>query len=170
MNKASTLIAIFVVPLSCAMGVGQAPPGYNTPIPPEIMTPDEVKTEQLGTLKFFDGMPDPSTVEKVYENLDRMRGVEAFLDLVPLASIEAMRRGMAGAGIDEANKILLFEELMDSNALFFDRQHRHHLCHWSAGSRTRWANGSRDSVRCGSRNGQRRVFSFCRRHGCARTR
>lgn len=118
MNKASTLIAVFVLLLSFAIGAGQVPSGYNTPIPPEIMTPDEVKTEQLGTLKFFDGMPDPSTVEKVYENLDRMRGVEAFLDLVPLASIEAMRRGMEGVGIDKPNKILLFEELMDSNALF----------------------------------------------------
>ncbi|MDG2186140.1 MAG: DUF1254 domain-containing protein [Mariniblastus sp.] len=118
MKKLLKLMVIFALSLWGGMGVAQVPAGYNTPIPSEIMTPDEVQTEQLGTLSFFDGMPEPSTVEKVYENLDRMRGVEAFLDLVPLASIEAMRRGMESVGIDKANKVLLFEELMDSNALF----------------------------------------------------
>ncbi len=73
---------------------GQVTPGFNTETPPQIMTPDGVETEHLGTLKFFDSMPDEATVEKVYENLDRMRGVDAFLDLVPLASIEGLRRGM----------------------------------------------------------------------------
>ncbi len=57
---------------------GQVTPGFNTEIPPQIMTPDVVETEHLGTLKFFDSMPDEATVEKVYENLDRMRGVDAF--------------------------------------------------------------------------------------------
>ena len=97
---------------------GQITPGFNTKIPPQIMTPDVVETENLGALKFFDGMPDEATVEKVYENLDRMRGIDAFLDLVPLASIEGLRRGMWELGVDKANKILLYEELMDSNSLF----------------------------------------------------
>jgi hypothetical protein len=98
--------------------LGQATPGYNTAIPPQIMTPDEVETEQLGTLKFFDGLPDEATVEKVYDNLDRMRGVQAFLDLVPVASVEGLRRGMEKLGIDQSHKILLYEDLMDSNSLF----------------------------------------------------
>jgi hypothetical protein len=102
MKKLLKVIVIFALSLWGGMGVAQVPTGYNTPIPSEIMTPDEVKTEQLGTLSFFDGMPDPTTVEKVYENLDRMRGVEAFLDLVPLASIEAMRRGMEGVGLTKS--------------------------------------------------------------------
>ena len=57
---------------------GQDTPGFNTEIPPQIMTPDVLETEHLGTLKFFDSMPDEATVEKVYENLDRMRGIDAF--------------------------------------------------------------------------------------------
>jgi hypothetical protein len=32
-------------------------PNYNTYIPPEILTPDKVETP-IGTLDFFDGMPD----------------------------------------------------------------------------------------------------------------
>ena len=44
----------------------QAPPTMKmtTPIPPSITTPDSVDT-RIGTLKFFDGFPDDSTVQKV---------------------------------------------------------------------------------------------------------
>jgi hypothetical protein len=92
-------------------------PGYNQVIPPEILTPDTVETS-IGTLNFFDGLPDQDTVAKVYENLDRMRATQAFLDMVPLASIEAMRRGMVSAGVDASHKIMLYNNLMDSNSLF----------------------------------------------------
>jgi hypothetical protein len=45
----------------------------TTEIPPEIITPDGVET-RLGTLKFVDGFPDDSTVQKVYDNLDFIHG------------------------------------------------------------------------------------------------
>ena len=113
------VFALLFAALFAANGVvAQVPPGYNTPIPPEILTPDSVETDQLGTLTFFDGMPTAATVTAVYDNLDRMRGTEVFLDMVPLASIEAMRRAMQAVGIDQANKILLYEQLMDSKSLF----------------------------------------------------
>ncbi|TDI70909.1 MAG: hypothetical protein E2O85_02945, partial [Bacteroidetes bacterium] len=35
---------------------------YAADIPVSITTPDRVETERLGTLKFFDGMPDEATV------------------------------------------------------------------------------------------------------------
>jgi hypothetical protein len=38
-----------------------------------LHTPDTVET-RLGTLKFFDGLPDEATVQKMYDNLDFMRG------------------------------------------------------------------------------------------------
>ncbi len=50
----------------------------TTDIPASILTPDSVET-RLGTLRFFDGFPDEATVQKVYDNLDFQRGVEAFL-------------------------------------------------------------------------------------------
>jgi hypothetical protein len=40
-----------------------------------ISTPDSVETP-IGTLKFFDGVPTNDTVKTVYDNLDRMRGVQ----------------------------------------------------------------------------------------------
>ncbi len=90
---------------------------YNTPVPTEILTPDTVSTS-IGELRFFDGMPDAATVAAVYDNLDRVRATEAFLNMVPLASIEGLRRGMVSVGIDAAHKILLYDGLMDSNSLF----------------------------------------------------
>jgi hypothetical protein len=60
----------------------------TTEIPLDITTPDSVETS-LGTLKFVDGLPDEATVEKVYENLDRMRGVDVFLNTMAAASVLA---------------------------------------------------------------------------------
>lgn len=81
------------------------------------MTPDEVSTS-IGTLRFFDGLPDEETVAKVYDNLDTMRAVEVFLDFVPLASVEALHRGFQEVGIDACHKIVMYSDLMDSSSLF----------------------------------------------------
>lgn len=93
-------------------------PGFNTPIPPEIMTPDRVETKYLGTLSFSDGRPTKETADKAYDHLAYLRAVEVFLSLMPAASIEAMRLGHVNAGITEAHQVAIFEQLMDSNSLF----------------------------------------------------
>ncbi|PSN14814.1 hypothetical protein C7293_10025 [filamentous cyanobacterium CCT1] len=95
----------------------QATPGYNYKIPERIRTPDKVST-RIGDLKFFDGMPTPDTVQKVYDNLDLMRGVETFLNGIPATSIEGIRLGMVDLGADTFNKVVIFDELMDSAPLF----------------------------------------------------
>ena len=117
MQKVKIIGALFLGWVITTPGFAQVPPGYNTEIPPQIMTPDKVDTS-IGTLEFFDGLPDEKTVQKVYDNLDRMRATEVFLNFVPMASVEGLRRGMESVGIDAANKILLYDDLMDSNSLF----------------------------------------------------
>jgi hypothetical protein len=95
-----------------------APGKYKmtTPIPPGIATRDQVET-RLGTLKFFDGLPDKATAEKCFDNLDLQRGVQAYLAGLPAVSLEAMRRGFAGFG--PANRtVLISETLLDSKSLF----------------------------------------------------
>jgi hypothetical protein len=67
------------------------------PTPQSILTPDRVET-RLGTLSFFDGYPSPETVDAVYDNLDFQRGVRAFLDGLPIASLHAMREGLREVG------------------------------------------------------------------------
>ena len=54
------------------------PEGFNTPIPAKIMTPDRVET-RIGTLEFDDGFPTQATAELLFDHLDFLRGVEAFL-------------------------------------------------------------------------------------------
>jgi len=88
----------------------------TTEIPPSITTPDSVET-RIGTLKFFDGFPDKATVEKVYDNLDFQRGVEAYLTALPAVSIEGARRGVTGFG-SVNQTVLISEQLLDSKSLF----------------------------------------------------
>jgi hypothetical protein len=92
-------------------------PGYNHKIPSKIMTPDTVET-QLGTLNFFDGMPDKATVGKLYDNLDLLRGVETFLNGIPATSIEGLRLGHVELGVDASNKAMIADKLLDSSPLF----------------------------------------------------
>ena len=82
-----------------------------------ISTPDRVKTS-LGTLKFFDGVPTDDTVKKVYDNLDRMRGVQVFLNTLPGASMYRMRAGNRKIGQDRSNKVSIFAQLLDSKSLY----------------------------------------------------
>lgn len=81
-----------------------------------ISIPDKVETA-IGTLEFFDGVPTDASVATVYENLDRMRGMEVFLDNVGAVSMYSFRKGLADAGAEGANRIALFEQLLDSQIL-----------------------------------------------------
>jgi hypothetical protein len=87
----------------------------TTPVPAGIECPDHVES-QLGTLNFFDGFPDNATVEKLYDNLDFQRAVQAYLLGLPAVSLVAYRNGITEWG--PANiTIPTFETLMDSHTL-----------------------------------------------------
>ena len=91
-------------------------PRMATDIPASITIPDRVES-RLGALTFTDGFPDDATVEKVFDNLDFQRAVQAFLTAMPAASIRAQRRAFLEFG--PANQtVLIFETLMDSRSLF----------------------------------------------------
>jgi hypothetical protein len=94
-----------------------AAPNYNTPIPGTITTPDKVKT-RIGTLEFFDGFPSPETTQKVYDNLDFLRGMEVFLNGIPMTSLEGLRAGHETMGVTNSNQMLLADQLLDSDPLF----------------------------------------------------
>lgn len=92
-------------------------PGFNNQIPAAIMTPDAVET-RIGRLDFFDGFPTASTTAAVFEHLDFLRGVQVFLNFIPAASLEAVRRGLTAVGVTTSRQLLIFDDLMDSNPLF----------------------------------------------------
>ncbi|KPK55329.1 MAG: hypothetical protein AMS22_04680, partial [Thiotrichales bacterium SG8_50] len=99
----------------CSANVVFAEPKYKADVPSSILTPNEVKT-RLGTLRFKDGAPDAETVKLAYDNLDFMRGVQAFLDGIPAASVYAMCKGFEGAGVD-SQAYGIWEALMDARSL-----------------------------------------------------
>ena len=87
----------------------------TTPIPEGVEMPDQVDS-RLGTLNFFDGFPDEATQEKLYDNLDFQRAVQAYLLGVPAVSMHAMRNGLLEWG-PANNTIVTWETLMDPRAL-----------------------------------------------------
>jgi hypothetical protein len=81
-----------------------------------FITPDSVET-RLGTLKFKDGAPDAATTQKLYDELDYIHAVEAFISGYPAVNQLALRKGFIAAGIND-NDILVTPQLMDSKSLF----------------------------------------------------
>jgi hypothetical protein len=110
-------IAAFAGMLAVTGAYAQTPtPGFNQKIPDKIMTPDKVET-RLGTLNFVDGVPTAETTQILYDNLDFLRGVEVFLNLMPAASIEAVRMGYADMNVTKSNQSIIWDDLLDSNPL-----------------------------------------------------
>lgn len=96
--------------------LAQEVPKYAAKIPPSITTPDTVQT-RIGTLKFFDGAPDPDTVKLAYDQLDFGRGVETFMAGIPAASVYAICEGLDQVGVTRNKVIGITEDLMDARSL-----------------------------------------------------
>jgi hypothetical protein len=88
----------------------------GTEIPPTIRTPESVETS-LGTLAFPLGVPTGETQSRVYDHLDHVHAVNAFLNGFSGVSVWAMRKGFLDVGVGD-NDVLLFSELMDAKSLF----------------------------------------------------
>ena len=89
----------------------------TTDIPAGIITPDRVET-RLGTLKFFDGLPDQATVQAVYDNLDFQRAVQAFLNSLPASALHATRTAIRSFGPDNQT-VIISESFIDSRSVFY---------------------------------------------------
>src|SRR5580658_4633701 len=118
MHKLNLLVGIVVCMLAATTSSAQSSPKMKmtTDIPVSITTPDKVDT-RIGTLKFEGGYPDAATVEKVYDNLDFQRGIEAYLNTMQGASLVAMRRGFRETGAVDGT-VGMFNTLMNAKSLF----------------------------------------------------
>src|SRR5215510_12554906 len=111
-----------------------------------ISTPDRVQS-QMSPLDFNDGAPSKDTVAKVYDNLDLMHGVEAFVNAFQGASTSAIWQGFKQAGVAD-NTVLVFSELMDAKSLFLTAN-ADTIYFWSVFDVT-WSAGIRGRRRCAS--------------------
>lgn len=88
---------------------------YSTPMPPGVAVPDEVDT-RLGTLRFDSGVPDQATTEKLYDNLDFQRAVQAYLLGIP--AVNQLSNKSAILSMGPANETVpIWEQLMDSRTV-----------------------------------------------------
>lgn len=111
-------VAACVGGLSAGAASAKEPtPGFNTKIPEGLLTPDKYTT-RAGDIEFFDGIPTAATAEALYNHLDYIRGVETFLNGMPAASLEAIRRSQDVQGGTKSYQARIFDQLMDSNPLF----------------------------------------------------
>src|SRR5208283_3143136 len=122
----SSMALLTAVLSSVAVGTGQeaavsASPAaaqykMTTAMPPGIESPDKVET-RLGTLNFFDGFPDKPTIQKLYDNLDFQRAVQAYLLAIPAVSQAANRNAIRTLG-PKNTVVRIFDQLMDSQSIF----------------------------------------------------
>jgi len=88
---------------------------YSTPMPPGVASPDRIES-RLGTLNLFDGFPDKATAEKLFDNLDFQRAVQAYLLAIPAVSQVADRDASRALGpINQT--IPIWEQLVDSRTV-----------------------------------------------------
>lgn len=84
----------------------------STPIAPGVATPDKLDTS-IGTLRMSDGNPDPATVQKIYDNLDQSRALQAYLLAIPIVNQAGMRDSLGQYGPDNQTDVI-WENLVDS--------------------------------------------------------
>jgi hypothetical protein len=83
----------------------------TTSIAPGVATPDHLDTS-IGALNLTDGTPTRETVEKIYDNLDRSRALQAYLLAVPIVNQAGMRDSLRKFGPDNQTDVI-WETLVD---------------------------------------------------------
>jgi hypothetical protein len=122
--KIVAIVAVTLTALSAAHAGAQplsGPPAepqlkFSTPMPPGIASPGRVET-RLGTLDFFDGFPDKASAQKIFDNLDFQRGVQAYLLALPPVNQAANRNAIRTLG-PVNQTVPIFEQLVDSRSIF----------------------------------------------------
>jgi hypothetical protein len=108
----------WAVALLAVVEIGTAFAGnyqVTTPVAPGVATPDKLETS-IGTLHLNDGYPLPQTVEKIYDNLDRSRALQAYLLALPIVNQAGMRDTLRRFGPDNQTDVI-WENLVDSKTV-----------------------------------------------------
>ena len=112
----AALVVVMVCSLALPGWAGSSTMKMTTTLVPGIAISDKVES-RLGTLHFFDGFPDKASVEKIYDNLDFQRAVQAYLLAIPAVSQVYNRNEILKLG--PANTTVpIFENRMDSKSVF----------------------------------------------------
>jgi hypothetical protein len=88
---------------------------YSAPIAPGVAVPDKIESS-IGTLNLSHGYPKPDTVEKIYNNLDRSRALQAYLMAIPIVNQAGMRDSLRKFGPDNQTDVI-WEDLVDARTV-----------------------------------------------------
>jgi hypothetical protein len=110
MSRIALLLGAF---LSAAVITAASAQSYKmtTPIAPGVAVPDKIESS-IGTLNSFYGYPDDATIQKIYDNLDRSRALQAYLMAIPVVNQAGMRESLRQYGPDNQTDAI-WEDLVD---------------------------------------------------------
>jgi len=113
MIKQTLLSVIFAI----AMIATASAENYKmtTPIAPGVAVPDKIESS-IGTLNLNYGYPEAETAEKIYDNLDRSRALQAYLLAIPIVNQVGMRDTLRGFGPDNQTDVI-WENLVDARTV-----------------------------------------------------
>lgn len=66
----------------------------------------------IGTLNLINGFPMPDTIEKIYDNLDRSRALQAYLQVIPIVNQAGRRESLRKFGPENSTNVI-WENLVD---------------------------------------------------------
>ncbi|MGB5214329.1 MAG: DUF1254 domain-containing protein [Anderseniella sp.] len=101
----SSLAGLATICLATSASADAPKMKMTTEIPPEITIADKVETS-IGTLTFEGGFPTKETAQKIYDQLDFQRAVEAVMMTTPGASVHAFRQALRTLGPDNEAAVL----------------------------------------------------------------
>ncbi len=83
----------------------------TTPFAPGVAVPDRIESS-IGTLNLDYGYPSADTVDRIYDNLDRSRALQAYLLAIPMVNQAGMRDSLRKFGPDNQTDVI-WEDLVD---------------------------------------------------------
>ncbi len=93
------------------------PPAYSftTPMPPGVLAPDSIDT-RFGNLRLLGGVPDQASTDRIYDNLDFQRAVQAYLLALPVVNQIANRAATLTVGPVNGT-VPIWEQMVDSRTV-----------------------------------------------------
>jgi hypothetical protein len=114
--RRATLLCATAVVVLASLGTASAQTyKMTTPVAPGVAVPDRIESS-IGTLNLDYGYPSDETVNKIYDNLDRSRALQAYLLAVPIVNQAGMRDSLRKFGPDNQTNVI-WESLMDSKTV-----------------------------------------------------
>jgi len=124
-NTVILIIMVLVIAFSCnppeqkqdkqKTKVEQTKFKMTTEIAPGVEVPDKIESS-IGTLNLNYGYPEEKTVEKIYDNLDRSRALQAYLLGFPIVNQAGMRATLNEFGPSNYTDVI-WENLVDSKTV-----------------------------------------------------